>query len=309
VGYLHINNLYKCPDFITNFEEVYAMEKIHGTSAHIKYQLTKPDDQKLHHLSFFSGGEKYENFVTLFNSEELLKRFEALGQNEVVVYGEAYGAKQQGMRATYGDELKFIAFDVKVNGTWLNVPYAHTLVEKYLKLEFVWYKRIPCTMEAIDTERDADSVQAIRNGMGPGHMREGVVLRPISECVDERGERIITKHKRDEFRETKSVRPVSPERNEQLKIASKIANEWVTPMRLQHVIDRAQAVVNNLQGLEKKELGIEDIPGIIDLMKEDVYREAGTEVVQSGPIDKAISRVTAIGFKKWLAERFKEKVQ
>ncbi len=37
MGYLHIENLYKNID-IMQFKECYAMEKIHGTSAHVRFK-------------------------------------------------------------------------------------------------------------------------------------------------------------------------------------------------------------------------------------------------------------------------------
>ena len=305
MAYLKISNLYRCPEFLELFEEVWALEKIHGTSAHIKYQKDQP-------LSFFSGGEKYENFILLFDQKDLQTRFESFGQEEIIVFGEAYGGKQQGMRNTYGDELKFIAFDVKMNRKWLEVPVAETLVN-YLRLDFVAYKRIPCTLEAINTERDADSEQAIRNGMGKGKMREGIVLRPIRECVDENGDRIITKHKRDEFRETYKARAVrferekqDPEEYKKLTAAQAIAKEWVTPMRLRHVIDKAQAILNNIQGLEgNRELGPEDIPELIEMMYGDIKIEGKGEFIENQAVKKAIGRLTALLFKKHLIEKLK----
>jgi len=60
MAYLDIDNLYKNQE-ILKFKECYAMEKIHGTSAHISY--------KDGFLSFFSGGSNHETFVALFDSE------------------------------------------------------------------------------------------------------------------------------------------------------------------------------------------------------------------------------------------------
>ena len=109
-------------------------------------------------------------------------KFRELGFTELIVYGEAYGGKMQGMSHTYGKELKFIAFEVKTPTSWFDVPQAEHFAN-LLGLEFVPYTKIPCTLEAIDAERDRDSEIAVRNGMGPGHIREGIVLRPLFEFV------------------------------------------------------------------------------------------------------------------------------
>ena len=67
MGYLHIDNLYKNVDVLA-FKEVYVLEKIHGTSAHIGWKVEEK-------LNFFSGGEKHENFVKLFDEAMLRAKF------------------------------------------------------------------------------------------------------------------------------------------------------------------------------------------------------------------------------------------
>jgi len=298
MGYLSIDNLYKNTK-VLEFEEVFALEKIHGTSAHIKFKTGV--------LSFFSGGEKYDNFIMLFNQQQLQSSFEALGQDEIIVYGESYGGKMQGMRNTYGDDIKFVVFDVKMNGNWLDVPTAKTLA-KYLKLEFVDYVRIPATLEKLNEERDKPSTQALRNGRGADKIREGIVIRPIRECIDERGNRIIAKHKREQFRETKKPREVNPESLEVLKRANAIADEWVTEERLRHILSGVQALLNNVMGFDgSRELSIDDMGTIIKMMVEDVEREAKGEIVESKEARKAISNRAVKLYKNWLKEKFKEK--
>src|SRR5271166_1465433 len=103
MGYLHIDNLYRNQDILL-FKECYATEKVHGTSVHLSWNNGK--------LGFFAGGEKYERFIMLFNHADLEEKFKALGWlNKCIIYGEAYGGSQQGMKKTYGDKLQFIAFD------------------------------------------------------------------------------------------------------------------------------------------------------------------------------------------------------
>jgi len=296
MGYMHIDNLYK-DSRIFQFDECWALEKIHGTSAHIKY--TKKDG-----LTFFSGGEKYDNFVALFDPEYLKVRLESFDQDEVIVYGEAYGGKQQGMKDTYGPNLKFVAFDVKMGGHWLDVQNADTLVTRFLKLEFVDYKRINATLEAIDAERDRPSTQAKRNGVEGDKEREGVVLRPIGEVNDDRGNRIITKHKNASFMETKTPRKVEPDKLLILAKAQEIATEWVTPMRLQHVLGQAQVLKN--EAGDTTPMSVEDTGQIIGLMVEDVRREAKGEIVESPGAIKAIGSTTARLFKQYLVQKFKE---
>jgi hypothetical protein len=296
VGYLHIPNLYR-PEAqqILQFKQVYACEKVHGTSAHISWKR----NDALGHLKFFSGGERYERFVELFDQEKLTAIFvEKFGYTEdpVIVYGEAYGGKQQGMSATYGPDLKFVAFDVRVGDCWLNVESAARLVQS-LGLEFVAYELIDATLPELDRCRDLASTQAIRNGITEPKIREGIVIRPPFEVTLNNGSRLIAKHKRDEFRETGSVRPtVSAEKAERNMRAAAIAEEWVTAMRLEHVIDQLKA------SRENKEVDLPDIPALIQLMTADILREGEGEFVVSDEkaFGKAVGSRTVKLFKDYL---------
>ena len=96
MGYLHIQNLYK-DQTILLFKECYALEKIHGTSAHIAFN---PGDGS---IRYFSGGTAHATFVGLFNETALIEAFKALTlpvDKTIVVYGESYGGKEQGMSLT-----------------------------------------------------------------------------------------------------------------------------------------------------------------------------------------------------------------
>ena len=279
MGYLHIANLYKHTEILL-FRECYALEKIHGTSAHVAWK-----DGKVH---FFAGGSKHGTFLTLFDAAELEARFTALGHDSVFVYGEAYGGSIQRMSGAYGLDQRFVAFDVKIGTSWLAVPNAEDVATK-LGLEFVHYEKVSTDLEAINAQRNADSVQAVRNGMGPGKMREGVVLRPLFEFTTNDGSRLIVKHKRDDFKETKTPREVDPEKLKILSEASAIADEWVTDERLRHVLDKLP------QGL-----GIEGTGQVIKAMVEDVLREAEGEIVDSKVARKAISSRAVSLFKEHL---------
>jgi hypothetical protein len=145
---------------------------------------------------------------------------------------------------------------------------------------------IPATIEAIEAILATDSVQAVRNGMGTGHRREGVVLRPPIEVRKNNDERIIAKHKNEGFGETKAPRPLSEEQLKVLDEAQAIADEWVTDMRLNHVLDAFP------QPWDISETG-----NIIKSMIEDIVREAKGEIVDSREARTAIGKHTAKLFK------------
>lgn len=289
------------------------MEKIHGTSANVTFK-TNPSNNTQWQVTFFSGGESYEKFAALFDKNTLLMTFCDMGtplDKSVTIYGEAYGGKCQGMSATYGDKLRFVAFDVAIgdNG-WLNVPEAEEFCKK-LGIDFVPYRKVSTDLKSLDAERDLHSVQAVKNGISTWvdgesvtsltnlRKREGVVLRPLIELITATGERIITKHKGDDFRETTSPRVVDdPAKLQVLADADKIATEWITVTRLEHVLDKIQ---------KKDGYGMEIMPQLMKAMVEDVTREAAGEIVDNEAVRKAITKKTATMFKDYLKAKLNGK--
>lgn len=281
MGYLHIDNLYKNKDILL-FKECYALEKINGTSAHIEMKIVEDK----FNIIYFSGGGNYDNFIKLFNKEKLEQQFHACMKNKelmLTIFGEFYGGKIQGMKNIYGDISRFIAFDVKIENMWLNVENAEEMCKAF-EIEFVDYVRCSTDIETLNIERDKMSIQAMRNGLGCDKQREGVVLRPLIELRKNNGERIIAKHKTEEFRETKTCRKVG----EELKVwndAKKVAEEFVTDMRLEHILDK----------IENK--CIENMREIIDAMINNVKRECGNEITWNKDVENAIGRKAATLFK------------
>jgi hypothetical protein len=257
MGYLHISNLYK-DQAILIFKRCCALEKVHGTSAHVK-----------------------------FNDEEALtKKLTDASLTDITIYGEAYGGKEQGMRETYGDQLRFIVFDIQIGESWLAVKNADELTMQ-LGLEFVPWREISTDIAELDAERDRISEVGERRGC-PGKLREGIVLRPVIELTLNNGERVIAKHKSDKFGETRTPRKIINGATVQvMQDAEAIALEWVTEMRLTHVLDKLPQATD-----------ITKTGSVVNAMVEDVYREGKGEIVESKPAQQAISKRTAALFKK-----------
>ena len=112
------------------------------------------------------------------------------------------------------------------------------------------------------------------------------MLRPLVEMKINNGERVIAKHKQDEFKERATPQKViDPATLAVLSAAAEIAREWVTPMRLTHVLDKLPGA------------GIEKMRDVIKAMTEDVQREAKGEIVESREAIAAIGRRTSELFK------------
>jgi len=279
ISYIKIPNLYR-DTRILEFKRCWALEKIHGTSAHIRWKHGNE-------LGFFSGGTKHETFVKLFDDADLSSLFEKhFGEENVVIYGESYGGKMQGMSETYGTRPVFVAFDVKIGGLWLAVPQAAEVAEA-MGLEFVHYVECSTDLKALDEQRDRDSVQAFRNGMGEGHKAEGIVIRAPFECTLNNGARLIAKHKRDDFRETRTPRRVSGKQLKVLEDARAIAAEWVTEMRLTHVLDKLPNAT-----------GIEHTGDVVRAMVADVLCEGEGEFIETKAARKALGQAAAKMWKR-----------
>jgi len=287
MGYLHIQNLYR-EQTVLLFKDVFVLEKVHGTSAHISWK----DNQ----LTFFSGGEKHDRFVALFDQEKLRNEFEhRFGGFNVIVYGEAYGGKQQGMSHTYGKDLRFIVFDIQINDLWLNVPKMDKVTTD-LGFEVVPWEKVEANVETLNNIRDRPSEVAIRRGCGNDKIREGIVIRPLEEMTMNNGERVIAKHKGESFSERMTQpKVVSADKLAVLSVAEDIATEWVTVHRLEHVIGHLE--------INDTKLEMSDTPKVIAAMVEDVFREGKGEIVESREAKTAIGKRTALLFKKHLNER------
>jgi hypothetical protein len=263
------------------------MEKIHGTSAHISWKFAEKK------INFFTG-ENHQAFLALFNESQLKAKFEEVFPDiDVVIFGEHYAGKCQGMSHTYGKVSKFIGFDVKVGDVWLNVPNAEDVCKQF-NLEFVAYEKIEVTLDNLTAERDKPSVQAVRNGITEPKKREGVVCRPLVELRSNNGERVICKYKPDEQMETKTKREVSEEQLKVLSDAKEVADEWVTNLRLEHVLQKFPA-----------DTSMESMGDVIKAMIEDVYREGHGEIVESKEVAKAIGGKAVQLFKQKLQSTLK----
>lgn len=320
MGYRKIPNLYR-PEIADILEEpkLYAMEKIHGTSAHIKYHADGT-------LSFSAGGASHQEFVNLFDQETLLKSFRDVAEasraaqlpvpvRSWTVYGEAYGGKINAQAWRYGKKLRFVAFDVLVTGEdaanvetdpndpstliftagakqgssyWLNVLAAHDFVTKRLGLEFVHYEEVTSDLPTLDAARDKPSTQAKRNGIEGEQPTEGVVLRSITEKPAHNFDRMMAKHKRKEERETKTdFKP--GDKVAVYEAAQAIAQEWVTEERLNHVIQKVcLAETPSVQHFAK----------IVTGMVDDVITEGGEMLVDTPEARKAIGAKASKLFKK-----------
>jgi hypothetical protein len=297
MGYMSIEHLYKHPDFFKLVEKICVMEKIHGTSTWI--------EAKGANYLYHSGGETSDKFRNLFNQQfinnELSKICGEQSLSMIRIHGETYGHKQQKMKDTYGDVLRFVVFEVKVidqyGEYWLNVSDAEKIAAR-LKLDFVPYVVGPNTIDFIEKQTNLPSVQAEKNGMGINKLREGVVVKPFIESFIENdslctitmnnGTRPIFKHKCGPFWETKKPGMLTLDESkkekkpltdmvEKTQYNQETADNWITNMRAEHVLDKMlHDTPDPVQGDKKVDLS--DIKSFSDNMIKDVEKESVGEI-------------------------------
>lgn len=109
------------------------------------------------------------------------------------------------------------------------------------------------------------------------------------------GNRIISKHKSDEFNKERATpqKVVDASTLKILSDANEVANEWVTEMRLEHVLQKLPSG------------SMELVPKLIPAMVEDVLREGAGEIVDSKEVRKAIGKRAVELFKLKLENSLK----
>ena len=91
---------------------------------------------------------------------------------------------------------------------------------------------------------------------------------------------VIAKHKGAAFEERATPQKVvDPARLVVLSAADAIADEWVTPMRLTHVLDKLGNPTT-----------VQTTPKVIEAMVEDILREAVGEIIESKEARRAIGK-------------------
>ena len=288
MAYMHIDNLYR-DQRVLQYKKLWATEKIHGTSAWITWR----DNM----ITLHSGGGSSVVFKELFDLPFITVKFvELFGSKTVKLHGEFYGGKIQKMSHVYG-KSDFIMFDIKVEDVFLSHDKVISL-GKTFGIPVVESRIIDATLEEIDRIRALPSALAIWKGNG-FHVREGIVLKPLEECVSNNGKRVIAKHKNDEYMETGTQRTVDPEALQRLEDGKAIALEWVVPNRFDHVIDHIMS--GALQDLDRTHTKV-----VIDEMIADIRREGEEEIVWNQAVDRAIAAETRKLFFKWLDDQIGE---
>ena len=295
MGYRKITNLSETHPVLL-FKEIYCLEKIHGTSAHISFKKAEGKWS----IEVMPGGIKITSFMHMLNKrysldtdvlQAVIKHYENTGVDELIVYGEGYGGSCQKMSSTYGD-LNFIAFEVCkiVDGRefWYGVEDAARLLE-IIKLPFVYFDKGPSTIEWITSQRDRPSEQAKRNGQGENKESEGVVIRGPVELFDNYGGRMMAKFRKLKFGETNETEEKAALSTEAVNDANSVADKFVVENRLDHVLSKLAVAI--------PEITIKHTGTVIKAMVADIFTEEGKTLEWSDAVERAITKKTSEMFR------------
>lgn len=162
-------------------------EKVDGTNIRVIF-----DGEKVQF-----GGRTDNAQIPSFLVTKLMELFPAEKLKEVfpegaTLYGEGYGAKIQSGDTYIKDGCNFILFDVTCGGAWLTRESCRDIAQN-LSISMVPIIAAGTLNLAIDMCRNGFA-SALRETPP-----EGLILRPIVDLFDRRGQRVISKLKLKDF--------------------------------------------------------------------------------------------------------------
>jgi RNA ligase (TIGR02306 family) len=213
--YTDIENMRNFPDIIQKGEMVVITEKIDGSNFRLGFEKLEDGN-----LEWKAGSHKIKrkmpnveeiedntywfpylqpNVRTLMdyiaNSDNKFK-----GSKTATLFGEVYGKIGGGHKSlNYGrpDSLNFVVFDIQVDGKYLDYEEFEELTNMFCIPTVPLLDKIPFSIGDVKKYSSGHSVLAERNDCE--HMREGCVVRPITERNDPILGRVILKFLNDDY--------------------------------------------------------------------------------------------------------------
>ncbi|MBL8897120.1 MAG: RNA ligase (ATP) [Planctomycetes bacterium] len=205
-AYTEIENLRSYPDVLQPGEEVVISEKIHGTNARVGFVAESHDGERV--LRWRAGSRTvrrkepldaaaraqntYWFPLALLGVEALLRELFEQGHERAVLYGEVFGPGIQAYR--YGQAtIGFRAFDLLVDDGFLDHDdFAATCARHGVELAPALHRGA----------YDLAAVRRLSEGpslLGGPDVREGVVVKPITERTHPQIGRVILKYLGDAY--------------------------------------------------------------------------------------------------------------
>ena len=184
-------------------EDVVLSEKIHGTNARYCMVYQEVDGERKpeffvgsHHMVKRPPKDGQDTWSSVYwgaltqSMKDLLNHLIHEAKFAVVLFGEIAGRGVQ-KNFSYGqDKPTFFAFDIQMDGKWLNEDEKDKLFQQFNISRVPVLYRGPYSKEVVKEHTNGPSMVP-----GAQHIREGCVITPLEEMVSRvlRGKRLILK--------------------------------------------------------------------------------------------------------------------
>lgn len=190
--YTNIENLRNYPTVLTEGEEVVLTEKLHGQNVRVGLiegelmagshglRRKRPDDLKSNAFWYPLEDQAVINLLHSLGADA----------NQVILFGESYGNVQKGYNYGVKNGAKFRAFDILVDGRYLNHDDFVKACSDCGVETVPILTTLPYTFEAV-----SDYAEGFKTStLSEEHGIEGVVVRPVQERYDHKVGRVILKY-------------------------------------------------------------------------------------------------------------------
>ncbi len=140
----------------------------------------------------------HEKLEVIFSTGKINELTDKNGEfiDEVILYGEGYGARIQKGGGNYiKDGVSFVLFDIKIGNWWMRREAIEEMA-KILGIDVVPIVGKGTLPEAVSLIKS----KTLKSKWGD-FLLEGIVLKPEIEMRDRAGRRILTKLKHKDFKE------------------------------------------------------------------------------------------------------------
>lgn len=199
VVYTEIENMRNFPAILVPGESVMLSEKIHGTCARIgsiEGELMAGSKQVRRKRP---AEDRFANSTYWYplSLEPVRRLIEALASEhrQVILFGEIYGSKIQSFHYGLHGVLGFRAFDLLLDGHYMDWPAFLDICTKYGVESVPTLATIPFDLSEVKRYSEGRTQLMSQDA----HIREGVVVRPVSERHDPRVGRVILKYVSDTY--------------------------------------------------------------------------------------------------------------
>jgi RNA ligase (TIGR02306 family) len=203
VSYTDVENLRNFPGVFAEGEDVVVTEKLHGTNCRVGVVEgeTMAGSMEVRRVRPAEGAEASNTYwfpTTLAGVKELLAELSA-SHRQVILFGEVFGSKVQNLNYGRKGEFGFAAFDLLADGRYLDAPEFEALCSKHGVPTVPVLRRGPFSLEVVKRLAEGPTT------LGGGHVREGVVVRPVRERIDPKVGRAVLKYIGDGYLFAKGV--------------------------------------------------------------------------------------------------------